>query len=212
MAPIPDYLQFATMVDTLETYAHFIFIVLALYYVYLFIRDGDNRKPKGTGFGLGPEAGKKAVKGAKKAGKLLRKTTKLEIEEYIDLEKLKKAINNTKVGTDAELVKVGNPKAAKRKEAKAYSRFSKLESAVQSAGLDSDPAIKKLLKNMEVFTTDLVAKLKDYDTALAISTSGPAAVTVDTKKKEMSKALDAAISADRGFIAEAEKLQKVLSP
>ncbi len=202
MVAMPDLSNFAGMVDTLETYAHVLFLILAAYYAYLFIRGGDNRKPAGKGFGLADSTKKAVAKSVKKAGKLLKKTTKLEIAEYVDLEKLKKSINDAKVTTDPELVKRGNASKAKRHESKAYGRFSKLESTLSSAGLDSNPAVKKSLKAMETMTTTIVKELRDFDLAIA-STAAFAA-----KKKAMNDALDAAISADRGFIAEAEKLKK----
>lgn len=207
MVAMPDLSNFAGMVDTLETYAHVLFLILAVYYLYLFIKGGDSRKPASKGFGLADSTKKAVVKGVKKAGKLLKKTTNLEIAEYVDLEKLMNSIEKAKADDNADLMKRGNANKAKRHESKAYARFTKFESTVASAGLDSDPTVKKSLKVMETLTKELVLKINEYDNALKLAGTPGAAFTA--KKAAMKKALGEAISANRGFIAEAEKLKKV---
>ncbi len=204
MVTMPDLSNFAAMVDTLETYAHLLFVALALYYLYLTFKGGDSKK-SGKSFGLGPEKGKEAAKKIKEAGKLLKKTEKLDVEEYVYLKELETALSK-KITTPEELKKAVDKSEhnEKRKLVKSKKRFHKLELVLDGIGLAEDPKFKPLLTELETFTNTIIAEMEKFDTALNSKKDIPERV------KDMKAAIAAAISADRGFMAAAQTLQKAL--
>lgn len=211
---IPDLSDFAGWVDKIEAYAHVIFIVLIAYYTWLLFKGGDEGKTHKDAWGMGATGAKKIGGWFKKGGKYLKKKVtreeKLALAEYVDLEQLKKAVNNPKVTTDAGLKKaVGSgERRAKRHESKAYNRLNQLQKTI--ADMKFEPkrqkALDKILNEMTVFTKQIVDQIREFDRVL--DAAGPA---IGTKKTQMTAALDKAITADRDFVAKLEEMKKVIS-
>ncbi|MBI4151882.1 hypothetical protein HY496_02835 [Candidatus Woesearchaeota archaeon] len=201
--------DFAGMVDVIETYAHLIFVALAIYYGWLIFKGGTEGKTAAKAWGVGAAGGKKFWKFGKKVNRKIWSEEKLMLAEYVDLEKLKKAVNNSKVTTDAELKKAVGSKErrAKRHESKAYNRFNQLKKAIEDMSLDASVKknVNKILNEMEVFTKTIVDAIREFDGIL------DRAGVVATKKTQMTAAIDKAITADRSFVAKLEDLKKALA-
>lgn len=210
---IPDLSDFAGWVDKIEAYAHVIFLVLIAYYTWLLFKGGDEGKTAGKAWGMGATGAKKIggwfKKGARGVKRAWKREEKLALAEYVDLEQLKKAVNNPKVTTDAGLKKaVGSAeRRAKRHESKAYNRLNQLQKTI--ADMKFEPkrqkALDKILNEMTVFTKQIVDQIREFD--LALDAAGPA---IATKKAKMTAALDKAITADRDFVAKLEEMKKVI--
>ena len=210
---IPDLSDFAGWVDKIEAYAHVIFLVLIAYYTWLLFKGGDEGKTAGKAWGVGTAGAKKVGGWFKKSGKAIKKgltrEEKLALAEYVDLEQLKKAVNNPKVTTDAGLKKaVGSTeRRTKRHESKAYNRLNQLQKTI--ADMKFEPkkqrALDKILNEMTVFTKQIVDQIREFDRVL--DATGPA---IATKKTQMTAAIDKAITADRDFVAKLEEMKKVI--
>ncbi|MBS3169134.1 hypothetical protein J4210_01495 [Candidatus Woesearchaeota archaeon] len=205
--------DFAGWIDAIESYAHVIFIVLVIYYTWLVIKGGDkDGKSADKAWGAGPAAGKGVWNWTKKVGRKAKRgmglEEKLVLAEYADLEALKKALNSSKVTDDASLKKAvgAGRRKAKRHEARAYRRLNQLQKTVEDMELDPkrNKAAKALFTRMTVFTKEIVEALRNFDNTLE------GTKTVPNKKTGMNAELDKAITADRGFVAELEKLKKVI--
>jgi len=160
----------------------------------------------------------------KEAGRKIAAAEQMALLEYDDLEKLKKAV--AKVNSEEStgffggksFSKLGRAgKAAKRHEAKANARLVSLEDSLEGDNFKElftkKPALKAKvddeLKKMDVFNKTVIAKIKEFDDALADKTTWGA--KIGDKKTVLIGFLDEAIKAERGLAATFKAIKDILA-
>lgn len=197
-------------VDIIVSWSHLILVGAAIYYLWLTFKGGTEGTTDKETWGIGSKVGRSLWERGSKAYKSSKKFKKIVLGEFVDLQELKKAVNDASIKDDAGLKRAigSSERKAKRHESRAFRRFSKLQKAVKEDTNVTDEKKAKaeeILKKMEVFNKTIVIKLKEFDTILSKSKG----ISFPKKKEQLNHVLDEAIVAEEDLVAEHQKLMKL---
>ncbi|MBI2145956.1 hypothetical protein HYU22_01285 [Candidatus Woesearchaeota archaeon] len=197
-------------VNIIVSWSHLILVGAAIYFLWLIFKGGTEGTSHKDAWGIGSKTGRALWEKGSKAYKASKKFKNIVLGEFVDLEELKKEINDAGIKDDAALKKAvgSSERKAKRQESRAFRRFSKLQKAVKDDTNVTDEKKAKaeeILKEMEIFNNTIVKKIKEFDTVL----SRKGGISFPEKKRQLNRILDEAIEAEQDLVAEHQKLMKL---